>query len=86
MERLGKSINTMASKSGYIDVEDNFEESKLSNSVSVVEQEVNINFMRDDDHATIYTSETTYMTKSDKLCRTNPNIYSLISDTGRGKT
>ena len=42
--------------------------------------------MRDEDHATIYTSDTTYMTKLDKLCRTNPDMYSLITDTGRGKT
>ena len=76
----------MENKSGYIDVEENREGSKLSNSVSISEQEVCINFMRDEDHATIYTSDTTYMTKLDKLCRTNPDMYSLITDTGRGKT
>lgn len=76
----------MASKSGYIDVDENFEEQKLSNSVSISEQEVHINFMRDEDFATIYTSDTTYMTKLDKLCNTSPDMYSLISDTGRGKT
>lgn len=76
----------MANKSGYIDVEVNCEEPKLSNSVSISEQEVCINFMRDEDFATIYTSDTTYMTKLDKLCNTSPDMYSLISDTGRGKT
>jgi len=76
----------MANKSGYIDAEVNIEEPKLSNSVSVSEQEVCINFMRDEDHATIYSSDTTYMTKLDKLCKTNPDMYSLIADTGRGKT
>ena len=75
----------MASKSGYIDVEENVEEPKFSNSVSISEQEVCINFMRDEDFATIYTSDTTYMTKLDKLCKTSPNMYSLLSDTGRGK-
>lgn len=76
----------MTNKSGYIDVEVNCEEPKLSNSVSISEQEVSINFMRDEDFATIYTSDTTYMTKLDKLCKTSPDMYSLIADTGRGKT
>lgn len=76
----------MASKSGYINAEKNVEETKLSNSVSISEQEVCINFMRDEDFATIYTSDTTYMTKLDKLCKTSPDMYSLLSDTGRGKT
>lgn len=80
----------MVSKSGYIgnDKDDRtvIVGPQLSNSVSVSEQEVCINFMRDEDHATIYTSDTTYMTKLDKLCRTNPDMYSLIADTGRGKT
>ena len=56
-----KGINIMASKSGYIDVEENVEEPKLSNSVSISEQEVCINFMRAEDFATIYTSDTTYI-------------------------
>jgi len=78
----------MKNKSGYIYVDENdsFSESKLSNSVSISEQEVHINFMRDEDFATIYTSDTTYMTKLDKLCKASPDMYSLISDTGRGKT
>ena len=76
----------MVSKSGYIEAEGNIEEQKTINSVSISEQEVCINFMRDEDFATIYTSDTTYMTKLDKLCKTSPNMYSLITDTGRGKT
>lgn len=76
----------MASKSGYIAVNESFEEPKSSNSVSISEQEANINFMRDESYATIYTSDTTYMTKLDKLCKTSPDMYSLIADTGRGKT
>ena len=80
----------MVNKSGYIDNDENeevaIEEPKLSNSVSISEQEVCINFMRDENFATIYTSDTTYMTKLDKLCKTSPNMYSLIADTGRGKT
>lgn len=80
----------MTNKSGYIENDEDDEtvivEPKLSNSVSVSEQEVCINFMRDEDFATIYTSDTTYMTKLDKLCNTNPDMYSLITDTSRGKT
>ena len=80
----------MASKSGYINIDENeeitIEKPKLSNSVSLSEQEVCINFMRDEDYATIYTSDTTYMTKLDKLCKANPDMSSLIADTGRGKT
>ena len=80
----------MTNKSGYIDTDENeeifIEEPKLSNSVSISEQEVCINFMRDEDFANIYTSDTTYMTKLDKLCKTSPDMYSLIADTGRGKT
>lgn len=76
----------MANKFKYIDTEKNDEERKLSNSVSISEQEVHINFMRDEDFATIYTSDTTYMTKLDKLCNTSPDMYSIIADTRRGKT
>lgn len=80
----------MTNKSEYINVEENEEaiigEPKLPNSVSISEQEVCINFMRDENFATIYTSDTTYMTKLDKLCKTSPDMYSLISNTSIGKT
>ena len=80
----------MISKSSYInnnEDDDTFiDDQKSSNSVSISEQSANINFMRDEDHATIYTSDTTYMTKLDKLCKSSPDMYSLIADTGRGKT
>ncbi len=78
----------MANKPGYIDINENdsFSETKPSNSVAISEQEVCINFMRDEDFAIIYTSDTTYMTRLDKLCKASPDMYSLISDTGRGKT
>lgn len=35
--------------------------------------------------ATIYASDSTYITKLDKLCKESPNMYSLIQDTDRGK-
>lgn len=76
----------MVNESGCINTEEIITEPKPPNSVSISEQEVCINFMRDEDFATIYTLDTTYMTKLDKLCKTSPDMYSLLSDTGRGKT
>ena len=55
-------------------------------SVPIDEQELHIHWMRDEDFATIYTSDTTQMTRLDKLCKTSPDMYSLIANTGRGKT
>jgi hypothetical protein len=74
------------SKSGYNTVEVDIEDKPMSNTVAVAEQETHVNFMRDEDFATIYTSDTTQMTRLDKLCKTSPEMYSLIADTGRGKT
>jgi hypothetical protein len=42
--------------------------------------------MRDEEFATIYTSDTTQMTRLDKLCKTSPDMYSLITSTSYGKT
>ena len=72
-------------KNGYVANFD-VEERIVSNSVSIAEQETNVSYMRDEEHAIIYTSDTTQMTRLDKLCRTSPDMYSLIADTGRGKT
>ena len=54
-------------------------------SISIEEQEICINAMRDEKFATIYASDSTYITKLDKLCKESPNMYSLIENTGRGK-
>ena len=54
-------------------------------TVSIEEQEVCINMMRDEKFATIYASDSTYITKLDRLCKESPDMYSLIQDTGRGK-
>lgn len=54
-------------------------------TVSIEEQEICINAMRDEKFATIYASDSTYITKLDKLCKESPDMYSLIEDTGRGK-
>ena len=69
---------------GYI--ESDIVDRPMDNTVSISEQETNIIFMRDEEFATIYTSDTTQMTRLDKLCRTSPDMYSLIKNTGRGKT
>lgn len=69
---------------GYIESE--IEDRPMSNTVSIAEQETTVSFMRDEEHAIIYTSDTTQMTRLDKLCRTSPEMYSLIANTGRGKT
>ena len=55
-------------------------------SLSLAEQELHISWMRDEDFATIYTSDTTQMNRLDKLCKTSPDIYSLIASTGVSKT
>lgn len=41
-------------------------------SPSVAEQEVHISWMRDEDFAKIYASDSTAITRLDKLCRTSP--------------
>ena len=57
----------------------------IDNRVPVFEQEICINAMRDEKFATIYASDSTYITKLDKLCKESPDKYSLIEDNGRGK-
>lgn len=44
---------------------------------SVSEQETVIQFNRDQQHATIYTSDRMTMTKLDKRCKESPEFYSL---------
>lgn len=71
-------------KSGYND-EELLEERKINNTVPIYEQETNVLYMRDEDFAIIYTSDSTQMTRLDKLCESSPSLYELIEDTGRGK-
>lgn len=44
---------------------------------SVSEQETVIQFNRDQQHATIYTSDRMTMTKLDKRCKESPEFYAL---------
>ena len=55
-------------------------------SVGIEEQETHISYMRDESFAKVYTSDSTQMTRLDKLCKTNPDMYKLIENTGRGKS
>ena len=43
--------------------------------VSLEEQETVIQFNRTDEHATVYTSDSTMMTKLDRLCKSSPKFY-----------
>lgn len=57
----------------------------MDKSLPANEQEVSIVFSRDQDFADIYVSDSTYITKLDKLCKTNPDMYYVKEDTGVGK-
>lgn len=77
----------MVGNNGYkeFDDEDSIEV-RQNNSVSISEQEVHISFMRDQKWAEIYSSDSTYITRLDNLCKESPEMYSEIADTIRGKT
>ena len=55
-------------------------------SVPVYEQETHISYMRDELFAKVYTSDTTQMTKYDKLCKQYPDMWSCVSDDGYSKS
>ena len=57
----------------------------MNDTVSISEQETSVLFMRDESFAKVYTSDTTQITRFDKLCEKNPDMYCCISNTGRGK-
>lgn len=46
-------------------------------NVPLEEQETVIQFNRDDKFATIWTSDSTMMTKLDRLCSSSPDLYKL---------
>lgn len=49
--------------------------------IPVAEQETVIQFNRDGKKCTIWTSDSTMMTKLDKLCAKAPNYYKLVKET-----
>ena len=55
-------------------------------TLSIEEQEVCINAMRDEDFATAYCSDRTWMTKFDKLVEKSPDLFEVIAETNYGKT
>lgn len=63
--------------------ENGMENNKMT--VPVNEQETHVYYMRDEKFGKVYTSDSTQITRFDKLCKTSPDIYTLIEDTGRGK-
>lgn len=63
--------------------ENGMENNKMT--VPVNEQETHVYYMRDEKFGKVYTSDSTQITRFDKLCKTSPDMYTLIEDTGRGK-
>lgn len=55
-------------------------------ALSIEEQEVCINAMRDEYFATAYCSDRTWITKMDKLVEKSPNLFTVIAETEYGKT
>lgn len=52
----------------------------------IEEQEICINATRDEDFATIYCSDRTWITKMDKFVKKSPNLFTVIAETDYGKT
>ena len=55
-------------------------------SLSIEEQELCINASRDEDFATAYCSDLTWITKFDKLVNKSPDLFKVIAETEHGKT
>lgn len=55
-------------------------------ALSIEEQELNINASRDEDFATAYCSDTTWITKMDKLVAKSPDLFEVVAETDWGKT
>ena len=57
-----------------------------NHSLSITEQETHVSWMRDEEFAKIYASDSTTITRLDKLCKTSPDLYKLVSETPVGKS
>ena len=55
-------------------------------ALSIQEQEICINAMRDEEFATAYCSDRTWITKFDKLVEKSPNLFEVIAETDYGNT
>ena len=54
--------------------------------LNIDEQEITISASRDEDYATIYCSDNTWITKMDKLVDKSPNLFKLIEQNDISKT
>lgn len=55
-------------------------------ALSIEEQELCINAMRDGEFATAYCSDRTWITKFDRLVEKSPELFEVIAETDCGKT
>lgn len=55
-------------------------------NLSFQEQELHINSSRDEDFATAYCSDKTWITKFDKLVKKAPDLFTVVYETDVGKT
>lgn len=54
--------------------------------LSIEEQEVHIGASRDEDFATAYCSDNTWITKMDKLVKRSPDLFKVIAENDVSKT
>lgn len=50
-------------------------------ALSIEGQELHISASRDEDFATAYCSDTTWITKMDKLVAKSPNLFEVVTET-----
>ena len=55
-------------------------------NLSIEEQELHINASRDEDFATAYCSDSTWITKMDKLVKKSPDLFSVVAENEVSKT
>lgn len=55
-------------------------------ALNIEEQELCINAMRDEDFATAYCSDRTWITRFDKLVDKSPDLFEVVAETEHGKT
>lgn len=55
-------------------------------NLSIEEQELHINASRDDEFATAYCSDRTWITKFDKLVAKSPSLFEVIAENEVSKT
>ena len=55
-------------------------------ALSIEEQELCINAMRDEEFATAYCSDRTWITRFDKLVEKSPDLFKVVAETEYGKT